>query len=88
LLLDMILALSSALRNEDFEVWLFRLLLEYGRVIDEAMRLTERGRIAYIGESCLVVHKSQFGQGVCCHVIHELRFIQATGRTIRRTRES
>jgi hypothetical protein len=25
----------KALRNEDFEVWLFRLLLEYGRVVDD-----------------------------------------------------
>ncbi|USW47209.1 Putative glycosyl transferase CAP10 domain-containing protein [Septoria linicola] len=26
---------QKALRNEDFEVWLFRLLLEYGRVVDD-----------------------------------------------------
>ncbi|KAK4634189.1 Beta-1,2-xylosyltransferase 1 [Fulvia fulva] len=34
----------KALRNEDFEVWLFRLLLEYGRVIDD-----DRESIGYTG---------------------------------------
>lgn len=33
---------GKALRNEDFEVWFFRLLLEYGRVIDD-----RRGEIGY-----------------------------------------
>ncbi|KAI9811387.1 MAG: capsule-associated protein CAP1 [Thelocarpon impressellum] len=35
---------GRVLRNEDFEAWLFRLLLEYGRVIDD-----ERARIGYAG---------------------------------------
>ena len=35
---------QKALRNEDFEVWFFRLLLEYGRVIDD-----NRGEIGYSG---------------------------------------
>ncbi|KAK4917558.1 hypothetical protein LTR28_013270 [Elasticomyces elasticus] len=33
---------NKALRNEDFEVWFFRLLLEYARVIDD-----ERETIGY-----------------------------------------
>jgi hypothetical protein len=35
---------GRALRNVDFEAWLFRLLLEYGRVVDE-----ERERIGFVG---------------------------------------
>lgn len=35
---------GKALRNVDFEAWLFRLLLEYGRVVDE-----ERERIGFVG---------------------------------------
>lgn len=35
---------SKALRNEDFEVWLFRILLEYGRLVDD-----DRERIGYSG---------------------------------------
>ncbi|KXT11496.1 hypothetical protein AC579_2418 [Pseudocercospora musae] len=34
----------KALRNEDFEVWFFRLLLEYGRVVDD-----DRDKIGYSG---------------------------------------
>ncbi|KAF2159278.1 glycosyltransferase family 90 protein [Zasmidium cellare ATCC 36951] len=34
----------KALRNEDFEVWFFRLLLEYGRVVDD-----DRSSIGYFG---------------------------------------
>ena len=26
---------NKVLRNEDFEVWFFRLLLEYGRLVDD-----------------------------------------------------
>ena len=33
---------DKVLRNEDFEVWLFRLLLEYGRLVDD-----ERDRIGF-----------------------------------------
>jgi hypothetical protein len=32
------------LRNEDLEVWMFRLLLEYGRVVDD-----ERESVGYVG---------------------------------------
>ncbi|KAK5165712.1 uncharacterized protein LTR77_008635 [Saxophila tyrrhenica] len=35
---------AKALRNEDFEVWFFRLLLEYGRLVDDA-----RAEIGYAG---------------------------------------
>ncbi|KAF2717043.1 glycosyltransferase family 90 protein [Polychaeton citri CBS 116435] len=35
---------KTALRNEDFEVWFFRLLLEYGRLIDD-----DRDSIGYTG---------------------------------------
>ena len=34
---------GGGLRKEDMEVWMFRLLLEYGRIVDD-----ERGRLGYI----------------------------------------